>query len=119
MRKHRQLSGARSLVPAAFVLQLGVLGALATRSATARRLAVVDVGMYALAATAFAARAARRRGEPAGLVPRVAVVFPCFHLGYGTGMLAGALRALSGPRRPTGGVSADVTSSGESQSARE
>jgi succinoglycan biosynthesis protein ExoA len=116
MRKHRRLSGARSLVPAAFVLQLGILAALATRSATARRLAVVELGVYAVAATAFAARAARQRGEPAALVPRVAVVFPCFHLGYGTGMLAGALRALRGGRTTSGGVGADVTPPGGSQS---
>jgi hypothetical protein len=46
--------------------------------------------------------AVRRRGEPGHLVPVVVAVFPAFHLGYGTGMVAGALRAalLAGRRRP-------------------
>ena len=94
MRKHRQPPGVRSLVPALFVLQLATVGGLATVSRTARLLLAADVGFYSLAAFSFAVRAVRQRGEPASLVPAVVLTFPCFHLGYGTGMLEGAVTAI-------------------------
>jgi succinoglycan biosynthesis protein ExoA len=91
MRKHRRLSGLRSLVPAIFVLNVAVLVPLATLSRTARFLLVTELGLYAFASLAFAASAVQRRGEPASLTPNVAAAFPCFHFGYGVGMVAGAL----------------------------
>lgn len=96
MGKHGRVVSGRSLAPGAFVLDLGVLGAASPFSATARRLLATQVAAYGLAAGAFAARAARRRDEPAALVPTVASVFPCFHLAYGSGMVVGAVRWAAG-----------------------
>jgi len=91
--KHRTMPGPRSMVPAAFVASVGVLALAGTQSAGARRLLAGALGAYAAAAAGAAVTTVRRRGEPGGLAPLVAAVFPAFHVGYGTGMLAGALRA--------------------------
>jgi glycosyltransferase involved in cell wall biosynthesis len=93
LRKHRRI-GARSLVPAAFVLSLTGLACGGVLLPAARRLLVAEAGAYAILAVAFAVREVRRRQEDAALVPFVAAAFPAFHLGYGAGMLRGWLEHL-------------------------
>jgi succinoglycan biosynthesis protein ExoA len=103
MAKHGRPPGPRSLVPATFVGSAGSLLLLAPASSTARRLLLAELGLYGALAVAAAASSARRRGEPAALVPVTAAVFPAFHVGYGTGMLAGAARLVAATiagRRP-------------------
>jgi succinoglycan biosynthesis protein ExoA len=104
MRKHRQLTGARSLAPAGFAVHLGALASLAIVSRGARRLLVADVALYGLAATAFATRAVKQKGEPLCLVPTIVAVFPTFHLGYGSGMVLAGIQSVrrSGPFAPRG-----------------
>jgi succinoglycan biosynthesis protein ExoA len=97
LRKHRRI-GARSLVPAAFVLSLAGLAAGGARVPALRRLLAVEGGAYAVLAVVFAVREVRRREEEAGLTPLVAAVFPVFHLGYGSGMLRGCLEHFRGRR---------------------
>jgi succinoglycan biosynthesis protein ExoA len=96
MRKHRQVATARSLAPAAFVGSLVVLAAAAPVSREARRGLAAELALYAACVAGAAVVAARGRDEPTRLLPRVVAAFPVFHLGYGTGMLAGWLAAALG-----------------------
>jgi glycosyltransferase involved in cell wall biosynthesis len=100
--KHGTVPGPRSMVPAAFVASVAALVAAGTASRERRYVLAAALAAYAAAATGAGVTAARRRGEPAHLVPIVVAVFPAFHVGYGAGMLGGALRAaiLAGLRRP-------------------
>jgi succinoglycan biosynthesis protein ExoA len=93
MAKHRQLPGPRSLVPLALLGSVGVLALLGTQSPTARRLLWAELALYGGLAAASAAATVRARGESPDLLPSVAAVFPAFHLGYGSGMLVGFMRA--------------------------
>jgi succinoglycan biosynthesis protein ExoA len=92
MAKHRQLPGPRSLTPLALLGSVGALALLGARSATARRLLAVELGVYGGLALTAGAASLRRRSESVSLLPTVVAVFPAFHLGYGSGMLAGLLR---------------------------
>jgi succinoglycan biosynthesis protein ExoA len=94
MRKHRRVLSVRSLAPIGFVGSLAVLAAAAPRSAGARRLLAAEVSLYLVGAVAAAAASAKGRGEPLTLIPRIAGVFPAFHVGYGLGMIAGWARPL-------------------------
>ena len=94
MLKHQRVLSGRSLAPAGLVGSLLLLVAAATRSRKARRLLAAEAGLYAGAATVFAAQSIARRGEPNRLLPRVAASFPTMHLGYGIGMIAGIVRTL-------------------------
>jgi succinoglycan biosynthesis protein ExoA len=96
MRKHRRALSGRSLAPLALAASLTVLGIAAPRSPAARVALVAEGGAYTTAALGFALLAVRHRDEPLALTPRVAAVFPVFHMGYGTGMARGWLRALVG-----------------------
>ena len=91
MAEHRRVLSARSWrrPPSRFVVGLA---AASPFSRAARLLLVAEVGIYALAAAAFASSAVRRRREPLKLVPRVVAVYPTVHLAYGMGMVAGAAR---------------------------
>lgn len=107
MLKHRRVLTLRSMAPVTLVVSVGGLAALAPVSRKARRLLEAELLAYLGGAAVFATRATIGKGEPAGLVPRVASVFPAFHLSYGIGMARGWLNALrgSGPRariRPPG-----------------
>jgi len=99
MRKHRRVLSVRSLAPIGFVGSLALLGAAATRSKSARRLLAAELSLYAAGALAAAVASAKNREEPTTLVPRIAAVFPAFHVGYGLGMVGGWARALRA-RRP-------------------
>lgn len=100
MLRHRQVVSARSLVPPAFVASLATLAPAAVRIGFARLMLAGELAAYAACSVVFAAVSVARRGESKRLVPRVAAVFPTFHVAYGVGMIAGALRALA--RRGTG-----------------
>ena len=76
MRKHRQVSSARSLAPAALVIDLGLVGVASALHPRARRLLLAQAAVYGVAATTFAAKAMIRRNEPARSLPRVVAVFP-------------------------------------------
>lgn len=100
MRKHRRVATARSLAPIALVLSLA-LGAVLWPFVPAARIALAaEVVLYLVAAVVFAARSLRRRGEPLSLLPRVVASFAAFHLGYGLGMVWGALRTVGSGAKP-------------------
>lgn len=93
MLRHRRVLSARSLVPPAFVGSLVVLGSAAVPWTAARRVLAAELVAYSGCAIGFAALAARSHGEPLRLIPRIAAVYPTFHLAYGTGLWRGLLRA--------------------------
>jgi hypothetical protein len=93
MLKHRELPGPRSLTPLAFVLSLGVLAPASARFHLAKGLLGAEVALYAALALGSGASSIRQRRESFRLLPRVVIVFPAFHLGYGLGMLGGFVRA--------------------------
>jgi succinoglycan biosynthesis protein ExoA len=94
MLKHRRVLSARSLAPIALVGSFAGLAALGLVSRRARRLLALEAAGYGAAAVGFAARRVATDGDWA-LLPRVAAVFPAFHLSYGTGMAHGWLRAAA------------------------
>jgi succinoglycan biosynthesis protein ExoA len=102
MRKHRQVLSARSLAPPAFLASLAALTIGSVSFSLARWLLGAEVTLYAGSAVVFGAESIRRRGESWHLLPRVVLVFPTFHLGYGIGMVAGWVRA---PRSTRGSAS--------------
>jgi succinoglycan biosynthesis protein ExoA len=99
MLKHRRVATVRGVVPLVFVLSSVGLLAGAIRSRTARRLLVAEWLLYGALGVFFAARGARGRNEPWTLTPAVLAVFPTFHLGFGSGQVAGLVRALWRRRR--------------------
>jgi succinoglycan biosynthesis protein ExoA len=96
MRKHRRTLSLRSLAPLALVASLTVLGVAAPASRTARLALLAEGAAYTSASLGFALMVVRGRDEPLALTARVAAVFPVFHVGYGTGMARGWLRAVGG-----------------------
>jgi succinoglycan biosynthesis protein ExoA len=94
MLRHRQVTSARSLAPLALVTSLVTLGLAAGVSPRARALLRAEAIGYSLSALAFALAAARRRQESLRVVPRVALVFPTFHLAYGIGLVRGLVNAV-------------------------
>jgi succinoglycan biosynthesis protein ExoA len=94
MLKHRRIATPRSVVPLVFVLGTGGLLVAAPRSRTARRLLTAEWLAYGILAAFFATRGLRRREEPLTLLPVVVAAFPAFHLGFGSGQVAGLVRAL-------------------------
>jgi succinoglycan biosynthesis protein ExoA len=95
MLKHQQLPSPRSLAPLIFVSSLAGLAPAAAFSSGGRRLLATQVGAYAVMAVLFAGVSIRGRRESWTLLPRVAAVFPVFHVGYGLGMLRGWARAAA------------------------
>lgn len=96
MRRHGQVLGVRSLAPVALVGSLAALGVAAIWLAPARMLLGAEVGLYITLGVVAAIAGVRARGEPLTLAPRVLAAFPAFHVGYGSGMALGLLRALRG-----------------------
>lgn len=99
MRKHGQVLSARSLAPVVFVASLAGLTLLAFVLPAARMALGAELLLYASAAVVFAGLSVRARAEPLWLVPRVAPVYPAFHLGYGVGMARAVWRDLVLRRR--------------------
>jgi glycosyltransferase involved in cell wall biosynthesis len=93
MLKHRQVLGARSLAPIAFVTSLAALIPAAVLTPAAGLLLASEVAAYTAGGVFFGARSIRARREPLRLLPRVVAAYPAFHLSYGLGMLRGFLRA--------------------------
>jgi succinoglycan biosynthesis protein ExoA len=98
MKKHRRMLSTRSLVPPAFVASLAALIPISLFVPQARWVLAAEVGAYAAGALGFATLSVVGRRESWLLLPRVAAVFPAFHLGYGVGVFAGAF-ALVRPGR--------------------
>lgn len=102
MRKHRRALSGRSLVPAIFVASVATLAPLSGHGTLARRVLSAELTAYVAAAFVFGGLSVRRRREPFSLLPRVAAVFPTFHVAFGLGMLTGWFKAVSGASRPRG-----------------
>jgi hypothetical protein len=83
------------------VFVLGSVGLLvgSIRSRTARRLLVAESLLYGAPGVFFAARGVRGRDEPWTLMPVVLAAFPTFHLAFGSGEVAGLVRAVWRGRR--------------------
>ncbi len=107
MLKYRQVSSLRSLAPIAFLGSVSSLAVMATWSRSARWLLVAECASYTAGALTFGALAVTGRREQWHLMPRVAFVFPTFHLSYGLGMLAGFAAALRGGRPKVGVADGD------------
>lgn len=95
--KHRRATSARSLAPLGLVGTLAILGVAGTWSRRARVLLAAEVATYAAGSLVFGTASIRKRKEQLRLLPRVIAVFPALHVGFGTGIVRGCLRAL---RRP-------------------
>jgi succinoglycan biosynthesis protein ExoA len=93
MRKHGQVVSARSLVPGAFVVSLGVLAPLAVFVPAAAVVLGAELALYGTGAVAFGVLAIRSKREQLRLLPRVVAAFPTFHASYGLGLLRGIVRA--------------------------
>jgi succinoglycan biosynthesis protein ExoA len=96
MKKHGQVISGRSAVPALFILSLLGLGVGALFSSIVLAVLLAELALYAAAAGLAAAASTRRRDEPASLIPRVAAVFPLFHLGHGLGTVSSFVAQLLG-----------------------
>jgi hypothetical protein len=99
MRKHRRVVSVRSLAPLGLIGSLAVLATAALVVPPARWLLAAEVAAYAGGAVVFAAASIRSRRERRSLLPRVAAVFPTYHVGYGLGLVVGGFKALLGARR--------------------
>jgi glycosyltransferase involved in cell wall biosynthesis len=91
LHAHPSQVQARQLVPATFVVALlgfSVLAIFGSRNALAAL-----VGVYTLAATIASSVLAVQRGTR--LFPPVVIVFPCMHIAYGSGFMAGLLGLAS------------------------
>jgi succinoglycan biosynthesis protein ExoA len=95
MRKHRQVLSSRSLAPPALVASLAALVPLTAFVPVARWVLLGELAVYAGSAVLFGARSLRVRGEPLRLLPRVALIFPTFHVAYGLGLLWALVRTAA------------------------
>jgi glycosyltransferase involved in cell wall biosynthesis len=95
MRKHGRATSTRSLVPVAFVGSLLLLAPLAPRVPVAARVLALETAAYGAGAVVFGTLALRRRDERWGLLPRVILAFPTFHVAHGLGLLTGLIRTES------------------------
>ncbi len=90
MQKHPRQMRWRQFVPPAFVA--GLLGAslLGLIIRPLRRLAALIVGLYLVANTLASLSLGRRHGRQ--YIPRLLIIHPILHLGYGLGFLVGLIR---------------------------
>lgn len=94
-RRHRGSFSVESLVPAAFVAGLPVLGAAPLLPGPLRLAVLAGYGVYAALAVAFGAAQVRRIGVGGAVL--AALTFPVIHAGLGWGYLRGL--ATRGPSR--------------------
>ena len=102
-RKVGAVMTARQLVPALFVITVGLAALLAPWAGAARALLVLALGAYAAADFAAVAMIARRAGMLVGLAS--SVVFPVMHLAFGVGYLFGVWDFVIRRRRDVPAVS--------------
>jgi glycosyltransferase involved in cell wall biosynthesis len=113
IQAHPHQARFRHLAPVTLVATLGGFALLGIVSRRARTAAALELGLYAAATGAAAARY-RDREDPTSAVA-LAVTYPVLHLSYGTGMLRGLWqfrRGFARPRRtlPTpGAIPTDAT----------
>lgn len=108
MIKHRQVLGLRSLVPIGLVASFTGFACGAVFSKRARALLAVELIGYTSGALGFGSLTVRRHDESVALLPLVVTVFPAFHLGYGSGMARGWLRAIVQACRKVGALTGGV-----------
>jgi hypothetical protein len=87
LRLHPAQTQLRQLVPAAFVTALAASSAMTLAGRTAPLRALVSI--YALATTVASITAGVRRGP--SLIPPMIAAFPCMHIAYGSGFIAGLM----------------------------
>lgn len=98
IRKHRQFTSWRHLIPPAAVLGMG-LSALTVAAIPALRIvALIPITLYLIFLAIGSVRVAARSGWL--LLPALPVAFACFHFGYGLGFLVGLLAGGRPPQRP-------------------
>jgi succinoglycan biosynthesis protein ExoA len=95
MLKQRQQSSPRSFAPLIFVSLLVAHAPAAVLSRVGRRVLGLELGACGALADASAGISIHGRCEFWSLLPRVTIVFPVFHSGYGIGMLRGWIRAAA------------------------
>jgi glycosyltransferase involved in cell wall biosynthesis len=88
VQKHGKPASIRHLVPAAFVVSLIVLPLLSIFHPAAYWIWLFVIGLY-VGCNLFASLATSRRRW--ACLPRLPVVFACYHFGYGVGFLCGLL----------------------------
>ena len=98
LRVHPGQVRPRHLMPVVLVTTLAAGAALAPMSRPARALLIAELGIYAAATGAAAARYGSAR--PRRTVALLAAVYPVLHFSYGTGMLRGFWQ-FRGQRRGT------------------
>ncbi len=94
MKKHGQAASLRHLVPAAFVVALGVCTINAVVGIGAWPFFVL-VASYALVVAAMSAAVLLAAPQSAAVARRVPAVIATYHLAYGIGTLVGAFDALT------------------------
>lgn len=90
IQKHPRSLQPRHLAPALLVAGLSASGA--SSALFRKRQLLAPAVLYALAVITAASWTARRTPR---LTPVLSIVFPCMHLGYGAGFVAGLFRFLS------------------------
>ncbi|MEP7303695.1 MAG: glycosyltransferase family 2 protein, partial [Caldimonas sp.] len=93
MKKHGQAASLRHVVPAAFVIALGVFALVALLGGGAGPLLGL-VALYTLAVAALSAGVLLAAPLPRPVALRVPAVIVTYHLAYGIGSIAGAFDAL-------------------------
>lgn len=104
LQAHPRQARVRHLVPLALVTTLGGTAILGLISRKARRVGVLELGLYAAATGAAAVR--YRDGDRPGSAASLAIVYPVVHFAYGAGMLRGLWRfrrRFVGPQRHSPG----------------
>ncbi len=97
LQKHPRQMKARQFAPPTFVAWL-LASALAAWTVPGAMALALSVGVYLAADLAASAALARRHGWRYLLI--LPAVFPCLHLGYGSGFLAGLVRFAGRWRSP-------------------
>lgn len=98
LKKHKQLSSIRPLIPSVFVLLLLILPLLGVWWGAALFMWGIMVGTYGVANMTFSLRASSATEWT--LFPFIFLVFGCFHIGYGFGFLRGLVDFLLFQKEP-------------------
>ena len=99
LKRHPNMTRLRHLAT-----PVGIVGSLAILATPWRKLALVGCAAYAAAIVAK-----RRPGEAPAVTAATLLFFPAVHVGFGLGMLVGAVRSPATPQGGTGSVDAKTT----------